>query len=76
MLVQWQSDKEKKDVVLVIIGFFEVGKNKDPPALGSFLSVEGSFTKFDENPPYKRQSSEEASVCEQAAFANKSDYTH
>jgi ketosteroid isomerase-like protein len=34
------------------------------------------FTKFDENPPYTRQNSEEAFVHEQAAFANISDYEY
>jgi ketosteroid isomerase-like protein len=74
--VQLQSDKEKKDIASVIFGFLEAGKNKDLPALGSFNSAAASFTKFDENPPYTRQSSEEAFVHEQAAFANISDYTY
>jgi ketosteroid isomerase-like protein len=75
-LAQWQSDKEKKEVASVIFAFFEAGKNKDLPSLGSFHSAPASFSKFDENPPYTRQSSEEAFVYEQTAFANISDYTY
>jgi ketosteroid isomerase-like protein len=75
-LTQRQPDKEKKEVASVIFGFFEAGKNKDLPALGSFHSPADSFSKFDENPPYTRQSSEEAFVHEQAAFANITDYTY
>ena len=70
------SDQDKSDVAAVITAFFEAGKNKDLPALASFHSSPGSFTKFDENPPYTRQNSEEAFVYEQAAFANISDYSY
>lgn len=45
-------------------------------ALGRFHSVAGSFTEFDENSLYTRQSSEEAFVYEQATFANISDYAY
>jgi ketosteroid isomerase-like protein len=75
-LAQWQSDREKREVASVIFGFFEAGKNKDLPALASFHSPADSFSKFDESPPYTRQSSEEAFVYEQAAFANITDYTY
>jgi ketosteroid isomerase-like protein len=44
--------------------------------MGGFHSPAQSFTRFGENPPYTRQSSEEAFVYEQAAFANTSDHTH
>ncbi len=60
----------------MVIGFFEAGKNKDLGALGGFHSSRDSFSKFDENPPYIRQNSEEAFVYEQAAFANISDYSY
>ena len=73
-MAQWQSDKEKKDAASMIFGFFEAGKSQDLPALGSFHSTEGSFTKSNENPPDIRQSSEESFVY-QATFANISDYT-
>ncbi len=71
----WQLDKTKKDVASVIFAFFEAGKNKDLTALGRFHSGR-NFSKFDENPPYTRQNSEEAFVYEQAAFANISDYNY
>ena len=58
----------------VVRAFFEAGKNKDLTALADFHASDDSFTKFDENPPYARQNSEEAFVYEQAAFANISDY--
>jgi len=74
-LQPWQLDKTKKDVATVIFAFFEAGKNKDLTALGRFHS-QSQFSKFDENPPYTRQSSEEAFVHEQAAFANISDYNY
>lgn len=73
---QSESDKDKKEVASVIFGFFEAGKNKDLTALGGFHSDRGSFTKFDENPPYTRQNSDDAFIHEQAAFANISDYTY
>lgn len=67
------SDRDRKDVESVVRAFYEAGKNKDLTALADFHHS-GSFTKFDENPPYTRQNSEEAFVYEQAAFANISDY--
>ncbi|QQG48586.1 MAG: nuclear transport factor 2 family protein [archaeon] len=66
----------KKEVAAVIRAFFEAGKNKDIPSLPTFHSDFESFTKFDENPPYTRQNSEEAFMYEQAAFANISDYEY
>ncbi len=70
------ADKDRKDVESEIRAFFEAGKNKDLTALPDFHSSRDAFTKFDENPPYGRQSSEEAFVYEQAAFANISDYNY
>jgi ketosteroid isomerase-like protein len=70
------SDRDKKDVEALIISFFEVGKSKDLTVLADFHSARESFTKFDENPPYTRQNSDEAFVHEQAAFANISDYSY
>jgi ketosteroid isomerase-like protein len=70
------SDKDRKDVEATIRAFFEAGKNKDLAALADFHSVRDQFTKFDENPPYTRQNSDEAFVYEQAAFANISDYNY
>ena len=69
-------DRDKKDVEAVIRAFFEAGKNKDLASLGDFHAPRESFTKFDENHPYTRQSSDEAFVYEQAAFANISDYNY
>jgi len=71
-----QNDPERKEVSAVIYAFFEAGKNKDLAALGGFHSSHDSFTKFDENPPYTRQNSQDAFVYEQAAFANISDYEY
>ncbi len=71
-----QTDDQKKEVAAVIFAFFEAGKNKDLPSLGGFHSTDGSFTKFDENPPFTRQGSDDAFMYEQAAFANISDYTY
>jgi ketosteroid isomerase-like protein len=70
------ADKDRKDVEDTIRAFFEAGKNKDLTALASFHASRDQFTKFDENPPYGRQNSEEAFVYEQAAFANISDYSY
>lgn len=70
------SDKDRKGIEGVIRAFFEAGKNKDLTALADFHASRESFTKFDENPPYARQTSDEAFVYEQAAFANISDYTY
>jgi ketosteroid isomerase-like protein len=70
------SGKDKKDIEGTVRAFFEAGKNKDLPALAGFHASGDRFTKFDENPPYVRQNSEEAFMYEQAAFANISDYTY
>jgi len=70
------SDKDRKDVEATIRAFFEAGKNKDLTALADFHAARDQFTKFDENPPYTRQNSDEAFVYEQAAFANISDYNY
>ena len=59
-----------------IVALFEAGKNKDLASLAGFHAARESFTKFDENPPYSRQNSEDAFVYEQAAFANISDYNY
>ena len=69
-------EKDRKDVEGLIRSFFDAGKNKDLSALADFHASRGHFTKFDENPPYTRQNSEEAFVYEQAAFANISDYNY
>ncbi len=60
----------------MIHAFFEAGKNKDLASLGSFHASRDLFSKFDENPPFTRQNSDEAFVYEQAAFANISDYSY
>jgi ketosteroid isomerase-like protein len=70
------SDKDKKDVENTIRAFFEAGKNKDLTTLAGFHASHDLFTKFDENPPYSRQNSEEAFMYEQAAFANITDYSY
>jgi ketosteroid isomerase-like protein len=70
------SDKYKNEVEEVIRAFFEAGKNKDLPSLSDFHAPANVFSKFDENPPYTRQNSEEAFVYEQASFANISDYNY
>jgi len=69
-------DNDKRSVESVIREYFEAGKNKNFSALGSFHFSREVFTKFDENPPYTRQNSDEAFVHEQAAFANISDYSY
>jgi ketosteroid isomerase-like protein len=66
----------KKEVEAFIQSFFEVGKNKELTSLMDFHSPASLFTKFDENPPYTRQNSEEAFMYEQAGFANISDYEY
>ena len=70
------SDADKKEIETTIRAFFEAGKNKDLAALADFHAARDRFTKFDENPPYTRQNSDEAFVYEQAAFANISDYDY
>ena len=69
------ADKDKSDIESVVRGFFEAGKNKDLASIADYHSSKEQFTKFDENPPYTRQNSEEAFVYEQATFANISDYS-
>jgi ketosteroid isomerase-like protein len=69
-------DRDKKEIEATIRAYFEAGKNKDLAALADFHASRDLFTKFDENPPYTRQNSDEAFVYEQAAFANISDYDY
>jgi ketosteroid isomerase-like protein len=70
------QDQEKKKVEAIVYAFFEAGKNKDLRALADLHASRDSFSKFDENPPYTRQNSDDAFMHEQAAFANISDYTY
>jgi ketosteroid isomerase-like protein len=70
------SDKDRVDIEHIIRGFFEAGKNKDLTSIADYHSSVELFTKFDENPPYTRQNSDDAFVHEQAAFANISDYNY
>ena len=70
------TDRDKKEIEAVIRAFFEAGKNKDLTALADFHASRDLFTKFDENPPYTRQNSDEAFVHEQAAFTNIADYDY
>ena len=67
--------QEREDVLAVIQAFFDAGKEKNLTALMDFHSATG-FSKFDDNPPFTRQDSEEAFIHEQAAFANISDYQY
>ena len=69
-------EQDRKDVVALVRAFFEAGRAKDLTALSDFHASRDSFTKFDENPPYTRQNSDEAFVYEQATFANISDYRY
>ena len=69
-------EKDRKDAEALIRSFFDAGREKDLSALADFHASRGRFTKFDENPPYTRQNSDEAFVHEQAAFANISDYSY
>jgi len=75
-LAQRPSDKDKKEIESFIVSYFEAGKNKDLTSIAGFHSSMDLFSKFDENPPYTRQNSDEAFVYEQAAFANISDYSY
>jgi ketosteroid isomerase-like protein len=70
------QEEEKKEVEAVVRAFFEAGKNKDLTTLADLHASRSSFSKFDENPPYTRQNSDDAFIHEQAAFANISDYTY
>jgi ketosteroid isomerase-like protein len=73
--METEEDRVKREVVAFITSFFEAGKEKELTTLMDFHAAK-VFTKFDENPPYTRQNSEEAFVYEQAAFANISDYQY
>jgi hypothetical protein len=70
------DDQAKAEVGAFIRSFFEVGRSKELASLTGYHSQADLFTKFDENPPYTRQNSEEAFMMEQAEFANISDYDY
>jgi ketosteroid isomerase-like protein len=75
-LSRTRSDADRKSIEGLITAFFEAGKNKDLTSLADFHTSQDTFSKFDENPPFTRQDSEDAFVYEQAAFANISDYSY
>ena len=75
-MAQRPGENDRKDIESFIISYFEAGKNKDLTSIADFHSQRELFSRFDENPPYTRQNSDEAFVYEQAAFANISDYTY
>jgi ketosteroid isomerase-like protein len=70
------KEEQTKAVTTAIHAFFEAGKNKDLASLAGFHASREVFSKFDENPPYTRQNSQDAFVYEQATFANISDYSY
>jgi len=70
-----REEQEKREISAFIQAFFDAGREKDLTSLMDFHSPMG-FTKFDDNPPFTRQNSEEAFIHEQAAFANISDYQY
>jgi ketosteroid isomerase-like protein len=71
-----EQEQVRKEVLALIHSFFDAGRDKELTTLMDFHAPDKVFTKFDENPPYTRQNSEEAFVYEQAAFANISDYEY
>ena len=71
-----QLEQVKKEIASLIEAYFEIGKSKDLSSLSRFFGPTYDFTKFDESPPYTRQSAEDAFVYEQARFANISDYEY
>jgi ketosteroid isomerase-like protein len=75
--VDSRGDGETKaEVMALVTAFFDVGKSKDLTTLTGFHAPPHLFSKFDENPPFTRQSSDEAFMYEQAGFANISDYDY
>lgn len=71
-----QLDQAKREVAALITSYFEVGRSKDITTLSGFFAPAQYFSKFDESPPYTRQSTDEAFMYEQARFANISDYEY
>ena len=69
-----QLDRVRKEIAALVESYFEIGKSKDLTSLSRFFGPSRDFSKFDESPPYTRQSAEDAFVYEQAKFANISDY--
>ncbi len=71
-----QLEQARKEVTAFITAYFEVGKSKDITTLSKFFAPSQYFSKFDESPPYTRQTSDEAFMYEQARFANISDFEY
>lgn len=71
-----QVDQAKREVTALITSYFDIGKSKDITNLSRFFAPSGIFTKFDETPPYTRQTADDAFMYEQARFANISDYEY
>jgi len=69
-------EMERSEVSSTVYAYFNAGKEKEFAAMAKLHASSHLFTKFDENPPYSRQGSEEAFVHEQAMFANISDYSY
>ncbi len=70
------SREEEQKIKNVIYGVFEAGKNRNFGLLTKLYSVNDNFTKFDDTPPYSRQTVEEAIAQEEIAFASLSDFQY
>ena len=60
----------------LIYSIFEAGKNKDFAFLNRVHAGDKGFSKFDDNPPFRRQDSNETAMFEEAALVNISDYAY
>ncbi len=70
------SGEEEKKIKNVIYGVLEAGKNRNFSLLSKLYAEDGRFSKFDDSPPYSRQTVEEAITQEEIAFASLSDYQY
>lgn len=60
----------------LLFSIFEAAKNKDFAFLNRMHASDDSFSKFDDNLPHTRQDSKQASMYEEVALANISDYSY
>ncbi len=70
------SGDDERKIKNVIYGVLEAGKNRNFSLLSKLYAGDDTFSKFDDTPPYSRQTVEEAIAQEEIAFASLSDYQY
>ncbi len=68
------AEADEEIVRSAVLSAFEVGRSKDFGKLARLHADDVRFSKFSDTAPYSRQTAREASMYEEMAFANISDF--